>query len=259
MTFGFITDVHYANKDTVATRYYRDGLPKLQDAVAAWNADGVDFAVMCGDFTDHGGNNATMALADLATMDAAYAVFSGDRYYVFGNHENDQLTKAQFLANTAMPAAHYSFDKNGVHFVVLDGNYRSNNDADPYSAGNYSWNVNYVPPNQRAWLTADLSSTNLPVVVFCHYRLDTTGDYALANASAVRTILEASGKVISVFTGHNHINVFSKINGIPYCGMMAATEGVYPKNAYAIVSVYPECVGIKGYGDQQSYTVQRSA
>lgn len=224
--------------------------------MTAWNDAAADFAIMAGDFIDHTGNNATMALADLATMDAAYAVFSGDRYYVFGNHENDQLTKAQFIANTAMPAAHYSFDKNGVHFVVLDGNYRSDSDADPYAPGNYAWNVNYVPPNQRTWLTADLAGTALPVVVFCHYRLDTTGDYALNNASAVRSILEASGKVIAVFTGHNHINVLTKINSIPYCCMMAATEGAFPQNAYALVSVLEdESVVIRGAGAQWSFGV----
>ncbi|MBR6735136.1 MAG: hypothetical protein IKL96_12170, partial [Kiritimatiellae bacterium] len=52
--------------------------------------------------------------------------------------------------------------------------------------------------------------------VFCHQRLDAASpaDYAVANASAVREIMETSGKVIGVFAGHQHADVRSNANGI---------------------------------------------
>lgn len=222
-----------------------------------WGAQGAAFAIVTGDLIDHVGNSSSMALADLGAIHGDMGALNGDRFYALGNHDQDHLTKAQFFGATGMTSGHYSFDRGGVHFVVLDANYRSDSDSDPYAPGNYSWNVNYVPPGQRAWLEADLAATDLPTLVFCHYRLDAAGgDYAVNNAAAVRSILETSGKVKAVFTGHQHINGLQRVNGIPYCLMMAMTEGQYPTTAYALISVRSDNrVTVFGRGQQWSFGV----
>lgn len=129
--------------------------------------------------------------------------------------------------------------------------------SSPSMPGNFRWNVNFVPPGERAWLEADLAAADLPTLVFCHYRLDASGgDYAVNNATAVRSILEASGKVKAVFTGHQHINGFVKVNGIPYCLMMAMTEGQYPTTAHSLIKVFDSGrIVISGEGQQWSYSV----
>jgi predicted phosphodiesterase len=252
VTFGLATDIHYADRNTVDTRYYRHGLPKLQDAVTAWTAVGVDLAIVLGDFIDHSSGTAVQALADLATIDAAYAGV-GERHYVFGNHCQDKLTKAQFIGATAMPEPYYSFDRGGVHFVVLDSNYSADNDGASYGAGGFAWDVNFIPPTERAWLEADLAATEFPTLVFCHYRLHASGQYFVNNAAAIRAIMEASGKVKAVFTGHNHINDLDAVGGIPYYAMMAMTEGAYPTNAYSVVRYMSDgAIVIDGYGQQLS-------
>ena len=38
ITFGFVTDVHQADKDPSSNRYYRDAVDKLTDAVSVFNA-----------------------------------------------------------------------------------------------------------------------------------------------------------------------------------------------------------------------------
>jgi predicted phosphodiesterase len=251
VTFGLATDIHYADRATVGTRYYRDGLPKLQDAVATWNAAGVDFAITLGDFTDHSSGTAAQALADLETIDAAFGGL--ERFHALGNHCQDRLTKAQILAVTGMPGSYYSFDRGGVHFVVLDSNYSADNDGASYGAGGFAWDVNFIPPAERAWLTADLAATELPTLVFCHYRLHASGQYFVNNAAAIRAIMEASGKVKAVFTGHNHINDLDAVGGIPYYAMMAMTEGAYPTNAYSVVRYMSDgAIVIDGYGQQLS-------
>ena len=52
MTFGIITDVHYADADPAGTRVYRDSLPKVEQAVSQMISSEVDFMIELGDFKD---------------------------------------------------------------------------------------------------------------------------------------------------------------------------------------------------------------
>lgn len=259
VTFGFATDVHRADKNTAqpdgiinAVMPFRDADQKMAVAVAAWNAAALDFVMFGGDFIDDSGS-AALVLADMPIIENAYAQVSVPRYYLFGNHELDRLTKQQFIDNTGMDAANYYFDLKGVRFIALDACYRSDNDTDHYAAGNYLYTNTYVPPTERSWLAATLASAPGKVVVFCHQRLDGASNFCALNAATVRTILEVSGKVIAVLSGHQHINEKVMVNGIPYFEMEAMLDGLFPINAYAIVSVYADQVRIAGYGNQVSY------
>lgn len=253
--FGFFTDLHNADKNTSSNRYYRDAPEKLEVAIAEFNSRDLSFVICGGDLIDQGGQTGAEALTRLTEIETIYAEATADRFYVLGNHDMDALSKTQFYANTAMTQGYYSFDRDGIHFIVLDANYRSDSDTNHYNAGNYTWTAAYIPPNERTWLTNDLASTQLPVVVFCHQRLVPTGDsHHVANASTVRGILEASGKVIGVFTGHRHQNNLTTINGITYHNMMAMTEGAFPDNAFGIVTITNDLrVVIEGFGSQESY------
>jgi hypothetical protein len=86
--------------------------------------------------------------------------------------------------------------------------------------------------------------------VFTHQRL--IGD--IVNASTVKGILEASGKVLAVISGHAHINGVNVENGITYYDMEAMGEGDFPVNAYAVVRVTNGGVTIEGFGNQSSYS-----
>ena len=50
--FGIITDPHYADAPAHGTRYYRDSIPKLRDAVSAIAAERPDFLMELGDIKD---------------------------------------------------------------------------------------------------------------------------------------------------------------------------------------------------------------
>ena len=50
--FGIVTDCHYADADTVGTRFCRQSLDKLAECVARMNAEQVDFLVELGDLKD---------------------------------------------------------------------------------------------------------------------------------------------------------------------------------------------------------------
>ena len=252
--------MHMADKDVNEDRNYRDADGKMAAAVTAFNADeDIDFVMCMGDFIDSwDGADKAQTLIDIAQIEAVYDNMNADRYYVFGNHDLEDLTKAEYYAETGMTAGYYSFDVGDLHVIVLDGCFATDDDEDPYTPGGSQWGENamYVPPDERAWLTADLAATSKETIVFMHFRLDAGGTfYLLTNYAAVRAILEASGKVRHVFAGHSHICSHLLMSGIGYHVMEAMVEGAYPDNAFSIVKVYDNgWVTVTGTDRQDSYS-----
>ncbi len=253
--FGIITDLHYADIDSRGARVYRDSDEKTTEFVNVCNTQGVDFVIENGDFKDAGSGEAE-TLAFLGTIEAVLQGFNGPTYHVLGNHDMDAISKSQFLAtvtNTGIdPAAkHYSFDMKGVHFVVLDANYKT--DGTDYDHGNFDWKDANIPQDQLDWLSADLEAATTPAIIFCHQLLggDGSASVDVNNAPAVRTVLENSGKVIAVFMGHHHSGNHIQVNGIHYYTLNGAITGEYPtNNAFAVVEIIPgEMITTDGYGN----------
>ena len=251
--FGIVTDCHYADADNVGTRYYRHSLDKLGECVEAMNEQEVDFLVELGDFKDQDSPPAEQkTLSYLQAVESVFCKFNGPTYHVLGNHDEDSLSKAQFLTNiknTAIDSGRsfYSFDFNGVHFVVLDANYKS--DGADYDHGNFDWTDANIPPAELQWLRRDLAASHGAVIVLVHQLLDGTGSHYVKNAAEVRQILEQSSRILAVFQGHRHDGGYSLIEGIHYYTLKAVVEGPGPENnSYAIVEVRPDMsIAITGY------------
>jgi alkaline phosphatase len=173
-----------------------------------------------------------------------------------GNHCVATLSKAQFYQSCeAKRSGHYSWDQQGVHFIVLDACY--NQHFADYAPGNFTWTDTNIPPKELAWLTKDLEDTQLPTVVFVHQRLDLDpgkSPYAIRQSPQVRKVLEGSGNVRAVFQGHSHKNELNHIGNIAYCTVAALVEGSGDdNNAYAILEIYEGGVlHLKGFRKQQT-------
>lgn len=251
--FGIVTDSHYADADTVGSRYYRHSLDKLTECVELMNAQKVDFLVELGDFKDQ--NNPAVeqkTITYLQDVEKVFQKFNGPTYHVLGNHDMDSISKEQFLNNVKNTdidrgKSYYSFDLNGVHFVILDANYKS--DGTDYDHGNFDWTDANIPPAELNWLRHELAATRGPVIVFIHQLLDGTGSVYVNNAADIRRILEQSGKVTAVFQGHHHKGSYSYIEGIHYYTLKAMVEGPGEENnSYAIVEILPDrSITITGY------------
>jgi alkaline phosphatase len=244
VSFGIVTDCHYADIAPSGNRYYRESEAKLAECVGEMNRRGVDFLIELGDFKDQG-TTATATLDYLRVIEDVYKTFNGPRYHVLGNHDMDRISKRQFLTaveNTgvAPPDSFYSFDVKGFHFVVLDANFRP--DGTGYDSGNFDWAEACVPPPQLDWLAADLAATALPSVVFIHQLLDAdTGPVYVRNAAEVRNVLERSRRVRAVFQGHHHAGAYRRRGTIHYYTLKGMIEGTGEEsNAYAVVSVLPD-------------------
>jgi len=165
-------------------------------------------------------------LGDFCTPEPKYAKyfeiwnsFPGDKYHVIGNHEMDGGTlREKAIAYRGMKTGYYSFEKNGFHFIVLDGNDKKNPEAKGYKQ--------YIGAEQKAWFQADLASSKYPVVIFSHQGLahysSADEEYGVENYKEMQAILEAHNtknpgcKVVACFNGHTHYDYAENINGIWY-------------------------------------------
>lgn len=250
LRFGIVTDSHYADIETAGTRFYRESLSKMQECVDLMNHQEVDFIIHLGDFKNGAPDR---NLENLKLIESEYARFNGPRYHVLGNHDMDSISKADFqsvVKNTGIDPDQtwYSFDRNGIHFVVLDANFTSEGVA--YNRGNFHWTDANIPESQLDWLEKEIDSCDKPGVIFVHQLLDRDeGNHYINNAAEVRRVLERNGNVLIVFQGHQHSGQYSMINDIHYYTLKAMVEGSGEENnAYAIVEIFNDMtVTISGY------------
>ncbi len=252
---GMITDIHYANKPPRGTRYYRDSLPKLQDAVRHFNQIKPDFVVQLGDFID-AGKTLNQEIDNLKKIESLYAKLSMPRHYVYGNHCLHSLTKKEFKQHTGKSKNYESYDHNGVHFVILDACHRSKDGVD-YQRKNFTWKDSFIPPKQMQWLANDLQKTKWPTVIFTHQRIDglTQNNHRVTNASQVQKIIQKSKRVLAVFQGHSHQNDYSQIQGIHYVTLKACVENQGLQNkSYATLNIFSDgSIAVQGFGKQTPY------
>ena len=252
VSFGMVADIHYADIPDAIGRSYREGPAKLSEAVEAFNRAKPDFIVELGDFKDFSGDR-ERTLACLDEIERVFSGFRGDRFHVMGNHDFDCLSPDEFLSRISNSGqkkalARYSFVRNGVTFVVLDACYDS---AMRHYSGSNPWEDANIPPDEMRWFAGELERAAGAVVVFCHQRLDPGADalHLVKNAAAVRSLMEKSGKVKAVFTGHEHSGGSHFLNGIAYYTLRAMVTGRGPdENSYAVASLFADgSVRVKGW------------
>lgn len=215
LRFGLVTDIHFAHRNVHGTRYYEQSITKLSEAIDVFNRRKLDFMIELGDLKDMGDiPERGQTLSFLDEIEAKFQTFDGPVYHVLGNHDMDSISKSEFLAHTsnygsAKGKPYYSFVRNQIKFIVLDGN--CNEDGSDYDSGDFDWTKAFVPAGQKEWLWQELKKDDLPVVIFIHELLDTFSgidkELCIGNAEEIVSILEQSGKVVAVIQGHHHEGV----------------------------------------------------
>lgn len=197
--FGVISDLHFD--------LMHDGADRAQKFVDSMITERPDFIIQLGDFCVPKPQNKKLM--------EIWNQFPGDKYHVLGNHDTDSgFTKDQALNFWNCPSPYYSFDKDGFHFVVLDGNEKVENSK----VKGYPREISNA---QLDWLKEDLSKTKLRSIIFCHQAFDNTNN-GIENGMKVRYLFEKINqeagfkKVILVLSGHHHSNYHNEINGIHY-------------------------------------------
>ncbi len=205
IAFGLIADVH---KDVM-----HDADRRLQEFIDRASQKNLDFILQLGDFCRPYNYN-----KDFLNIFDSY---KGDKFHVLGNHDMDGgFSREQTRAYWNMPENYYSFDKKGIHFIVLDGN-----DPNPSPWSGYN---RYIGNTQKQWLIQDLDRNNLPTIIFSHQSLELEYD-GIANMEEIRRILEKANekagfkKVLCCINGHTHTDYATQINDIYYVQINSAS------------------------------------
>jgi Icc protein len=268
LSFAICTDLHFGPE-----ALYKGKLRKLTahagELVGAF-ADRMretvkpDFIVNLGDDIEDEGHDVDLARYRecLATLGRAKL----DLVHVAGNHDTINVSTDELLSAWRASAPwladrlpsdrlYFSFDRGGVHFVVL------------HSVEAEDRNIS-IHDAQRAWLAADLEPVTAPVIALVHHSL---ADQDLAGSrwfegrahvclvqerKSIREILErhharSPHGVLAVFNGHLHWNHLDVIAGIPYVTVQSMIENLdddapgRPAAAFAIVRILPKRVTVE--------------
>ena len=264
--FGLVTDCHYAEIPYAKRDYpvgdaaYSESAAKLTECIAVMNRERPDFMVELGDFKDLGpSKEATLGYLD--RIEKVFAGFNGPRYHVAGNHDFDCLTPEELFARIpndgkVSKTGYYSFVRGGVTFIVMNACFDST--MKPYSCSN-PWDNANVPPQELDWLGKELAAAPGKAVVFCHQCLCPAAEprHRVKNAADVRAVIERSGKVKAVFTGHQHSGLIDIEKGITYYSLrgLVLNSGA-EENSYALAEVFPSgAIRVTGYRKAVSTTV----
>jgi manganese-dependent ADP-ribose/CDP-alcohol diphosphatase len=166
-SFGIIADVQYCDCDPEGTRFYRNSIPKLRNAVNSLRQDSADFLVNLGDLIDRDYNSfkPILDIIDSSGMKT---------YHCTGNH--DYSVENRFKRRLPVPLTskngYFSFVHKNFRFIFLNGNelstYASSGKSAIKQAQNYiialknegsinaiDWNGG-VSPEQLSWLDRQL-------------------------------------------------------------------------------------------------------
>ena len=229
MRLAIISDVHFGPRASHEGR-----LRKLSDQAAPLTRAFVermnrverpDVVVNLGDVVEDESpeadrRNYQQFIDILADLDA-------DVVHVAGNHELVNLTEDDLRALWKHEGPlYYSRDVGGVHLAVLHTHHCREIDV-------------HLPPDQLQWLRQDLRRSSYPTIVLVHHPLSdmclegnrwfakTPNICLVVERAAVRAVLEESGQVAAVLSGHAHWNHLDLVAGIPYVTLQSLIENVH--------------------------------
>ncbi|KQN53827.1 MULTISPECIES: metallophosphoesterase [unclassified Erwinia] len=268
LRFGLIADPQYADVDADVAKnlYYRHALHKLPRAIAALNAQPLDFVMTLGDMVDR-------HWASYRALLPLYDKLHHPHGFVIGNHDAqtlaDRLSAAQ-SPPAGLPKSYYQFRLAGWRFIVFDGN-----DISLYcNAGNgddcqqamamlddlrsraqpqaQPWN-GAVGPAQMKWIEQQLAEAQAigeSVVVFGHYPLAPHTGHILLNGGELAQLL-ARYRVRACFTGHDHRGGYARLDGTDFITLKGMLDGA-DDTPFAVVELLDGVLRVKGYGPEVS-------
>ncbi len=259
LRLGLVTDVHLgpeARHEGKLRKLSAFAEPLLRDFVARMNTvDRPDLVVNLGDVVED--ESAELDAERYRHFVDILSQLEAEVVHVAGNHDQMHLPDAALVRLMRQTAPLYrSFDRGGYHFVVLCTRYVPEKSV-------------HLPDEQIAWLEEDLAGTKKDTVVFVHHPLcemDCTGNRwfeklphlcRVAERRRVRQVLEASGRVRAVLSGHAHWNHLSVINGIAYVTLQSLIENLdedapgRPARAHALLELSGKRLRVDVRGEER--------
>lgn len=249
-----VTDMHYTDIVEHIGRYHSISPLRLKEAFDNKLSE-CDFVLNLGDTADDlpGGMDQELALREMAGY---FKECQKNYYTVIGNHDT-AMEKHKFCEIIGMPHRYYSFEEGEFKFIVLDASMNSK-DA-PYPEKEMNWRISYIDDKQIKWLQNELENTDKSVFIIMHELLyykdtKTTDDLVVINRDEVIEVLEKSGKVKAIVSGHWHQGDLVKEKGkIPQITLCSMAEGI--DTSYSVLTFEDDKLSVEGFGRQPSYEV----
>ena len=264
-TFGIIADVQYCNCEPAGTRFYKNSLQKLREALDSFKSDSVSFIINLGDLIDNGIESYKPVLNILDSSGLTI-------YNLTGNHDYSVESRFKRRLPVEMPSkdSYYSFKSGNFRLIALNGNelstYSSGNKANIKAAEDYiaklknenspnavNWNGG-ISSKQLEWLKQQLNEAtalNEKVLIFCHFPIFPENEHNLLNYKELISTLENYRNVIAWFSGHNHAGNYGNFNYI-HCVTLKGMVETESTGSYSVVEVYGNKLWIKGSGRERS-------
>ena len=265
-SFGILTDIQYADVETVGKRNYRGTLETLKRTIPFLNAYDLEFSFHLGDLIDRDFESFN---APLSILESSKAPF----HYIWGNHDFSVLDslKQKVGGKIANEKGYYSIEKGNMVFMVVNGMDISVG-AHPEGTKNHvqalemmtameTEGANNVKPwngavgeEQLAWMESVVQKAEKEgkhVIALCHYPLLPENGLHLLNHKEVMNRIGKSPAMVAWFSGHHHAgNYFKDSNGMHHLTFLGMVEAESPALG-AIVTVKKDYLIIQGIGKEE--------
>lgn len=254
--FAIITDIHYGTDKPIdgyckklpsraisLVRYFVNQMIKLKP----------EFVVQLGNAIEDDDSD-----EDADNLEKIFDVLKESTvpvHHVVGSHEQVNLSCEQIKQILKLDSLYHSWDGGGFHFVAL---FAKDDGAELT-----------IDQAQLAWLETDIEEAKFPVLVFLHCPVDEQDLFEnyyfekqpercfLKDCAEFRSLLERSGKVKLVISGHAHQNNINEFAGIHYVTVQSLVEnmtktGKTPSESYSVVTLTEREIRIEVLGLAQA-------
>lgn len=263
---GLVADPQYADQDPVGTRFYRQSISKLAEAIDSFNARDLDCCVNVGDLIDK----------HWASFDEIFKPLSRSRHafhHVLGNHDFDVADefKARVPKRLGLKRRYYAVQMDGFCLVMLD-----TTDVSPYAhpeaskesaaattelkrlvatgaINAQSWN-GAVSETQLKWFEdtcRQAARARRSVLVFSHHPVFPPDRHTAWNSDALLKVVERSRNIVAWFSGHNHAGAFGIHDDVPFVTLKGMVE-TKTTNSFATLNLWPDRMTLVGFGREES-------
>jgi manganese-dependent ADP-ribose/CDP-alcohol diphosphatase len=263
---GLIADTQYADLDPVNTRYYRDSIGKLTEAITHFNERELDLCVNLGDLIDQHWKSFDAILKPLARSNHKF-------HHLLGNHDfsvPDEL-KSLVPGRLGLKERYYSVVRANFCLVMLDTTdvslYAHPENSPEWiaakaalrrltatgAANAQDWNGGVGGP-QLEWFEATCrkaASTGQKVVVFSHHPIFPAGAHVAWNSDQLLDVVGCHRNVVAWLSGHNHAGALGVHDEVPFVTLKGMVE-TKNTNAFAEARIHPDHIELIGQGREVS-------
>jgi len=266
LQLGLVADPQFAHVDPWNTRFYRQSIGKLAEAVECFNGLDLRWCVNVGDLIDRRWESFDEVFKPLAKSRHAF-------HHLLGNHDFEVPDgfKLRVPKRLGLKHRYYSMPEDGFCFVMLD-----TTDVSPYTHAENSkesaqaaaeWKrlsatgaINAQPWNgavgerQLKWFDDtchQAARARQRVIVFSHHPVYPANNHCEWNSDELLKAVERNRNVVAWINGHNHAGAFGVHAEVPFITLKGMVE-TEDTNAFAEVHLHSDRLNLIGHGREPS-------